>query len=397
MLSDISKRNLLVITNGFPNSNQTFVQGIFIKKQLDSIKHYFNQIMVICPIPNTLQILRKDKLCKNYSYENIVVRFPRYTYYPILFHKLRLLSISRAIRKEIQKTEFQYDIVHSHFGPMGVVTLKLDTKKPLITSFYGYDAYQYNYDSLYYQDLFTESSFILTLSNHMSKRLTTLNCPEKKLVKMHIGIDLDYYKSNNSIRNKNNDTIILTCVANFVEKKGILDSIKAFSILVKKHDNIHLNLVGDGPLKNMIKELIHSLKLEEKISIINNYATMDPQKTVLENLQKCDIFVLLSKVSSSGDSEGTPVVLMEASACEKPCITTNHSGNPEVVIDQVTGIVIPEGDVKETSAAIEWMILNVDKRKLMGKNARENIKKNFNVEIQSKKLIEFYSDIFENQ
>ena len=91
--------------------------------------------------------------------------------------------------------------------------------------------------------------------------------------------------------------------------------------------------------------------------------------------------------------EGTPVVLMEASACKKPCMTTDHTGNPEVVIDQVTGIIVPEGDVKEISKAMDRLILNVEEGKMMGKNAREYIRREYNIKFQSKKLIEFYSNL----
>mgnify|MGYP000681027775 CR=1 FL=1 len=86
-------------------------------------------------------------------------------------------------------------------------------------------------------------------------------------------------------------------------------------------------------LKNQIK----FFNLEDKISIINNFESSDPKSCVLENMRACDSF-LLTSIKKSGHEDGTPVVLMEAQSCGKPCVVTSNYGIPEVVLDKKTGL-----------------------------------------------------------
>jgi len=219
-----------------------------------------------------------------------------------------------------------------------------------------------------------------------------LGLQKEQVKKVHIGIDLDVFNADKNMQ-KEPDTIEILIVANFVEKKGILNAIYAFAKLTDNNNNTHLTILGRGPLKEKIHDLIYELKIENSVSVIDNYATANPRKTVQEHMQKCDIFLLPSIRDKTGDCEGTPVVLMEASACEKPCITTNHSGNPEVIIHNETGLVVPENNILELAKALDILVNNHDLRLKFGKKGREHITLEFNKNEQSKKMIEIYEQL----
>lgn len=395
MLVNLEEKNLLIVSNAYPNLDKNFTQGIFIKNQMDAIKKKFNKLYVISPILRDFGLLEKGRKCIDYSYENVMVYYPKAFFVPKQYiKKIDLDFRLRKIEKQVKKIPDDIHLIHSHFGIIGrlVSPLKVRFQIPLITSFYGYDAYQYIYDQKFYKKLFTNLDVAIVLSDHMSKRLVKLGCSSNIIKKVHIGIDLEKFKPMKSLQIKTENIEILI-VANFIEKKGILNAIQAFKAIRNDNKNIHLTILGRGPLKEKIVKLIYNLKLEKFVSIVDNYATEDPRKTVLEYIQRCDIFLLPSIRDKTGDCEGTPVVLMEASACEKPCVTTEHSGNPEVIIHNKTGFVIPGNNIKKLVSHLDILINDRNIRKEFGVKGRQYIKSEFNKNEQSKKLIEIYKQL----
>ncbi len=382
--------NLLAITNAYPNSNTNFMQGIFIKNQIDSIRKNFLNVYVISPVLRDFGLMEKGRKCKNYSYDNVSVQYPKSIFVPQNYtRKIDIDFRLKHIKKIIDNLSSERNLLHAHFGIMGktIVPLAKNSKLPFITSFYGYDIYQTIYDKEYYSTLFSVADFLIVLSDHMKNRLIELGSSKEKIKKIHIGIDTEKFKPLESPKIGSKEFLI---VANFVEKKGILDGIKAFSLVVAENSETKLNILGRGPLKEKIISLIKKLQIEKNVNIIDNYATENPRKTVQDYMQKCDYFLLPSKRDSAGDCEGTPVVLMEASACGKPCITTNHSGNPEIIINEETGFVAPEGNVQKLA---EYMLILLEDETLaknFGRNGRFHIIEEFNENKQSEKLLQVY-------
>ncbi|MCD6221754.1 glycosyltransferase family 4 protein, partial [bacterium] len=60
-------KNLLIISNRFPDEKDMFIGGIFVKEQLNYIRKYFEKVTVISPVPRSLGLKEDDKYCKNYS------------------------------------------------------------------------------------------------------------------------------------------------------------------------------------------------------------------------------------------------------------------------------------------------------------------------------------------
>ena len=107
-------------------------------------------------------------------------------------------------------------------------------------------------------------------------------------------------------------------------------------------------------------------------------------------------FLLTSFTEKKGTKEGTPVVLMEAQACKKPCIATKHAGISEIVIDNHTGMLCKERDILDISKKMKLLYSDNSLRKKMGENALSHIKKNFNHEVQMKKLKRIYNSLINN-
>ena len=334
-------------------------------------------------------------ILRDYTYQNIHVYYSKSSSNPLKSMKIRGGRYN-VLKRLISKKKLHFDVIHAHFGASGEyygVRLKALFNVPLITFFYGSDAYLNTVNANSYLNLSKHGDLFVVLSNHMKEKLIQLGFPTEKIAIVRIGVDCKKFDFSIT-KNSDNSQINLLLIANFVEKKGILDAINAFAIASKKVQNLFFTIVGDGPLKEDIQNLILTSGLTEKIQILDNIHSPNPRGMVLEELEKADIFILPSKTASNGDCEGTPVVLMEASASGLPCITTKHSGNPEVVIHGKTGLISPEGDIQSLANSIIELSLDNEKRTEFGSNARNFIFEKYNKINQRKNLLELYEKIF---
>ena len=103
-------------------------------------------------------------------------------------------------------------------------------------------------------------------------------------------------------------------------------------------------------------------------------------------MQQSRAFVQHSLVPKSGDSEGTPVSIMEASATGLPVVSTKHGGIVDAVIHGKTGFLVDEGDVDGMAECIYLLLTDGKLANEMGRNGREHVTQNFNIETTTRKL-----------
>lgn len=141
--------------------------------------------------------------------------------------------------------------------------------------------------------------------------------------------------------------------------------IEAFYEVVTNFPNAKLEIYGEGPLNNDIIQLIKNYSLVDSVSLKGNV------NNIPQVLAETDIFVL------SSDFEGMPNALMEAMAMGIPCISTDcPCGGPRMLLENgKNGILVPVGDVKELSKALDLLLSNVKMKKYLGKNAKEKANK----------------------
>lgn len=387
--------DVLTIRQYFP-SEQNPTSSYWVFEQVKGIEKYGLTSVVVSPTPILPDIIRK-RLSKKYlkpsiklnKYRGIKVIRPGYFRIPnYRLYWFTNFLLGRTIVNAVKN--LRPKLIHAHFGNDGIAAIPLKRKLriPLVTSFYGYDLI----DKLkpYYKFLKNEGDLFLALSKDMKKDLIKIGFPESKIVVHHLGVkckELEAVKKGTC--NSRNDFIFLT-VARFSERKGIHDTIKAFYYVVAKYPDVKLRIVGDGPYKSELVKLVDRLQLNKSITFIDNFKTPDPRKTVLEEMANCDVFILTSYLTSNGSKEGTPIVLMEAQALGKPCISTFHAGIPEVVIHKKTGILVKERDVPAISNTMITFIKNSAIVNDFGNNAKLHVYNKFNNEIQIKRLSELY-------
>jgi glycosyltransferase involved in cell wall biosynthesis len=140
---NLKNKNLLILCPSYPNKNDKFYWGVFVKEYVNSIKKYFNKVYIISPIPFWLYSTDKEKLCSNYSYDNIEVYYPWFFHLPIDYFRNRIWDNQLKIIKQlINKKNINFNIIHSHFTwPCGYIWVKLKHiyNKPLIVTWHWTD------------------------------------------------------------------------------------------------------------------------------------------------------------------------------------------------------------------------------------------------------------------
>lgn len=289
-----------------------------------------------------------------------------------------------------------YDVVLCHFGVIGNYGAILKDAKiiqgKLITTFHGVDISQYIYlnGNNAYDFLFKVGDLFLPISEYWKNRLIELGCPKDKIIVHRMGIDIEKFKNSDKTRNKIAEgKILIISTARLVEKKGIEYGIKAVIRLLKDYSNIEYLIIGDGPLRKHLENIIKQNNVKDKIKLLG----WREQQEVKELLRKADILLAPSVTSSSGDQEGIPVALMEALAMGIPVVSTKHSGIPELIINQETGLLSDERDIEGLYLNLKRVIEDDLLREKMIINGRKKVENEYNINKLNKKLISIFENI----
>jgi colanic acid/amylovoran biosynthesis glycosyltransferase len=286
-------------------------------------------------------------------------------------------SLSTLYRlAQLSSVKKQYDILHAHFGPIGnsYRFAKSLWRAPLVISFHGYD-----FSSIIkksgadvYRPLFSTADAVTVNSEFMRGKLVECGCSTEKIRKLPYAVDLGQFSKLNE-REKQLGPVRILTIGRLVEKKGIEYSIRAFAEARKSHPEIHYDIIGDGPLRAMLQQLVSDLNVADGVTL--HGAKDGPY--VRELMARADLFVLASVTAADGDQEGTPVSILEAQAAGLPVISTRHSGIPEILQDGIAGFLVPERDVKAITEQLSWFIQHPEARKRMGESGQKFIAEHF--------------------
>jgi len=145
---------------------------------------------------------------------------------------------------------------------------------------------------------------------------------------------------------------IILFVGRLVERKGIEYLIKSLPEIKTK--NVHLIIAGGGILFNDLKKLAASLGLQKKITFFDS--PNDQDLGLLYDVS--DVFVLPSIIDSSGETEGLGLVILEAMESRLPVIATSVGGIPNIIKNEINGLLVQPNDPKALAEAINKTLSN---------------------------------------
>lgn len=278
-------------------------------------------------------------------------------------------------KKAIEKylIDNSIDVILAEYGHVGVnfVEMCLKLKIPLYVYFFGYDGYSSSilkkYKSKYYK--LNKVDGVFAVSKDLVKKIIEFGVNKDNVYYLPCGpnislpeIDLIEYEIN------------FISVGTFTEKKAPDLTIKAFKILNDKIPSSKLIMVGEGELLLKCKNLVNKLNLNNSVLFVGRKSLIE----IYELQKKCRAFVQHSIIAMNGDSEGTPVAILEASAVGLPIISTMHGGINESVLHNKTGLLSNERDYIDMSRNMLKLAENISLAKKLGKEGIIHIKLNYN-------------------
>jgi glycosyltransferase involved in cell wall biosynthesis len=148
-------------------------------------------------------------------------------------------------------------------------------------------------------------------------------------------------------------------VGNLRPEKGHKVLLKAFEKVVKELPVARLVLVGEGPLRGELEDVVTDLGL------VGNVEFAGARPEVWSSLAAADVFALASF------SEPLGLAVLEAMAAGLPVVATSVGGVPELVTTNVTGKLVPSGDEGALSAALLGFLRDKRSAEKMGRESRK--------------------------
>jgi glycosyltransferase involved in cell wall biosynthesis len=230
------------------------------------------------------------------------------------------------------------------------------------------------------------------LKDHLSRKW---NIKEDKLTVLPCAADVEAFGLNlnsNQIRQGLGLTTepVLIWVGGFYPWHDLELLLESFILVLQRHPNAKLVLVGDGPTRQLVAQKVQQNGLRESVIMTGAIAHAD----VPEMLSIADIAVVPSApVSASRGGTGTPLKLFEYMAAGKPIVATALNEAAEVIQDGRNGLLVQAGDVNRFAEIILALLDNPEERVRLGLNARQQAVEQYSWEQYTRRLENIYLNV----
>ncbi len=179
------------------------------------------------------------------------------------------------------------------------------------------------------------------------------------------------------------EAFVLLIAARLAPEKNHCILLEALEMLRARGQLAQVLVAGEGPLREELRRSVHEKKLEDQVIFCGH---IDHER-LLEVLPVVDAFVLPSQ------HEGLPLALAEAMAVERAVLATPVGGVPDLIQDNINGLLVPPGDALALSHAIERLMEDEPLRHRLGRAAREQVVQHFSTQAVASQWESFYSEL----
>lgn len=173
-----------------------------------------------------------------------------------------------------------------------------------------------------------------------------------------------------------NKRCVLT-VGRVIERKGHDVVIRALPEILTAVPDVHYMIVGSGPNKKYLQQLVSELDLDEYVSFLGYV----PQTELGAYFSACDVFAMISReIPEKGDIEGFGIVYLQANLMGKPVVAGRSGGVPEAVLHEKTGLLVDPLDVGGVAEAVVRLLLDDELAAELGAYGRERVLADFSGE-----------------
>lgn len=298
--------------------------------------------------------IRLDPSIPRIHYHEVEVsNYPLFQYPPY--------SLALASRMADVAETYQLDLLHVHYAiPHSISALlarqmtaafKVNPRRlPFITTLHGTDITLVGVDQSYFgitKFSIEQSDGVTAISEDLRRQTIDVFGIENEIRVIHNFVNCTTYKPDPERVGLEqfapNGEKLLIHVSNFRPVKRILDCIRILAE-VRKHANVRLLMVGDGPERGPAEHLAWTLGVKEHVDFLGK------QDHVERLIRLAHVILMPSEMESFG------LAALEAMACGVPAVSTRVGGVPELITDGVDGFLENVGDIPGLSARATQLV-----------------------------------------
>ncbi len=375
------------IVKRYPRYSETFIvneilahekagQRILIYALLPPQDSHFQDIISKVKAPVYYLPAKADRASSFWeTQKQVAQRFPEMLHQLSTFPKASAREVLQAMELALHIDKKNIDHLHAHFASTSTTVAQIAAAITGISftfTAHAKDIFHQETDLALLTDKFRAARGAITVSDFNFHYLTEqLQVDKDKVNKIYNGLDLTEFRYHSPLGREP----VICAVGRLVEKKGFHFLIEACRLLKNRGINFQCEIIGSGELSHSLKQQIKQAKLEDCISMPGSL----PQHEVKQRLKRASIFAAPCVVGQDGNRDGLPTVLLEALAIGTPCISTDVTGIPEVIIHNKTGLMVAQHDAKQLAEAIELLLGDCSLRVHLSKNGRELIEREFDI------------------
>jgi glycosyltransferase involved in cell wall biosynthesis len=273
------------------------------------------------------------------------------------------------------------DHIHAHFADRAAVVALVASRLlrvPYSLTAHANDIYA---SPVLLSEKVAHAKFVTTCTGYNKAFLERATGRPIELV--YHGLDLTRIESGVSPSLNGQSPLILS-VGQLKGKKGFAYLIKACQLLKNRGYDFRGEIIGEGPNRKNLETLIADLKLQDTVTLRGALSNAE----VMARYSQATLFVLPCVVAKDGDRDGIPNVLLEAMINRVPVISTELSGIPELVENNVTGLLVNSGDSESLANAIVRLLNDVELRQKLGQMGYQRVVERFDIKKNINRLIE---------
>jgi glycosyltransferase involved in cell wall biosynthesis len=291
---------------------------------------------------------------------------------PSGFHPRLVLQLARLFRR------WRIDVVHTHderphvygaiAGRLAAVTRVIHTRHR------GQNLAVSPRQALLLRFVTTLTDRFVCVSRDSARLAARQGVSSRKLCVVWNGIDTTRFQAN---RTSLDGPVV--AVARLSPEKDVETLLRAIALAARGRLTFHLEVAGDGPCMPILRRLTTELGLNDRVQLLGQV------REIPRLLARAGIFVLPSR------TEGVSLTLLEAMASGLPVVTTRVGGNPEVVEEGVTGLLVSPGDPAALAEALLQLESSPEKRLRFGMAGRARVEEHFEI----RRMVAKYQDLYQ--
>lgn len=230
---------------------------------------------------------------------------------------------------------------------------------------------------------------VITTSQRIADRLSTeLDIPKERVSCIATGVDLQRFdlSTAGTLRTElglADDVALVGMISVLRSWKGHATFLEAAAkLLADGKRKIHFAIAGEGTMRVVLPDMIKKAALDGKVTLLGH-------RTDVPNiLASLDVLVLPSYAH-----EGIPQIILQAQAMARPVVATTIGGIPEVVEDNLTGLLVPPRDAAALAEKIGTVLNDPTLAFRLGKAARESIERAHSLDAMGETLLSLYGKL----